>query len=92
MQINARTAGRPALTHHPHPNHPMWDVHFRCQPDARSMPPGWVLPFPLFILLLRPLAVAGRLLTAAGRLLTAAGRQPSDSAGSKVREITGRRL
>jgi hypothetical protein len=56
------------------------------------MPPGWVLPFPLFILLLRPLAVAGRLLTAAGRLLTAAGRQPSDSAGSKVREITGRRL
>jgi hypothetical protein len=35
------------------------------------MPP---LPFPLFLLLLRPLAVAGRLLTAAGRLLTAADR------------------
>jgi hypothetical protein len=38
------------------------------------MPPGWVLPFPLFFLLLRPLAVAGRLLAVAGRLLTVAGR------------------
>jgi hypothetical protein len=38
------------------------------------MPPGWVLPFPLFLLLLHPLAVAGRLLTVAGRLLTVAGR------------------
>jgi hypothetical protein len=35
------------------------------------MSPGLVLPFPLFLLLLRPLAVAGRLLAAAGRLLTA---------------------
>ena len=39
----------------------------RCQPDARPMPPGWVLPFPLFLLLLRLLTVAGRLLTVAGR-------------------------
>ena len=32
----------------------------RCQPDARPMPPGWVLPFPLFLLLLRLPTVAGR--------------------------------
>jgi hypothetical protein len=38
----------------------------QCQPDVRPMPPGWVLPFPLFLLLLHLLTVAGRLLTVAG--------------------------
>ena len=31
-EINARTAGRPALTHHPHPHHPM------CTPGASQVP------------------------------------------------------
>jgi len=36
-EINARTAGRPALTHHPHPHYPMWQVPAvpaRCPTDA----------------------------------------------------------
>ena len=57
----------------------------QCQPDVRPMPPGWVLPFPLFLLLLRLLTVAGRLLTAHRRW-----PQPSDSAGS-LSKCKGRR-
>jgi hypothetical protein len=48
----------------------------RCQPDSRPMPPGWVLPVPLFLLLLRLLTVS--------RWPTPhrSWPQPSDSAGS----------
>jgi hypothetical protein len=66
------------------------DVHSRCQPDARPMPPGWVLPFPLFLLLLRPLA--GRWPPPHRRWPPPHRRwpQPSDSAGS-LSECKGRR-
>jgi hypothetical protein len=49
------------------------------------MPPGWVLSFPLFLLLLRPPAVAGRLLPAAGRLPTVARRSHRIQLVAKVR-------
>ena len=50
------------------------------------MPPGWVLPFPLFLLLLRLLTVAGRLLTVAdgSHLIQLAAYASARAEGSSV--------